>query len=81
MSAKPHFKTIRKQFAGRWQIPLLLLSIFLLITAIVKMRPEPEPARVEDALKQLQALKSGLLYPEALGVCGAGRSRSRLSEQ
>jgi len=53
------------RFAGRWQIPLLLLAFGLLVTGIWRLRPVSKPPTFQELFKQGVALKQAGLYPEA----------------
>lgn len=58
--------TLKDRAAGRWQIPLLVVSLALLAGAFMRVRPAPTKLPPEQALKHLSTLVSGELYDRAI---------------
>ncbi len=62
-------ETLRNRLAGKWQIPLFLCSLGLLVTSLLRLRPEPPPPTpLGERLASLQALVEEGLNQRAIGV-------------
>ncbi len=60
--------TFRERVAGKWQVPLMVLSAFLFVGTIVSLRPERPVPSVEEWVDEINSLKRGLLLPEAAAL-------------
>ncbi|HOB74198.1 MAG TPA: tetratricopeptide repeat protein [Phycisphaerae bacterium] len=56
---------IFQQLAGRWQVPLLLVSLAAVVAGVWRLRPEPQPAAFEPLFEHAVALHRAGLYTEA----------------
>jgi len=65
MSDVPQQESAGDRLRGRWQIPLLVVSLGLLVAGIWRMRPEPTLPTFEQLYDCAVALKQAELYPEA----------------
>ena len=65
MSDTSQTKGLAEQMSGRWQIPLLALSVALLLAGIWRLRPRPEPPSFDELLAEAVALTEAGFYPEA----------------
>lgn len=57
--------TFRQQLAGRWQVPLMVISLAALAAGIWRLRPEIRPPEFEAQYAHAVALHKAELYPEA----------------
>jgi len=58
-------RQLAAQFEGRWQIPLLVVSLGLLAWGVWRMRPVTRPPGFEELYARAAALKDAGLYLEA----------------
>ncbi len=65
MSDVPAQPGIFQQLAGRWQVPLLLVSLAAVVAGVWRLRPEPQPAAFEPLFEHAVALHRAGLYTEA----------------
>jgi tetratricopeptide (TPR) repeat protein len=65
MSDVPANPGLLRQMAGRWQIPLLLVSLAATAAGIWRVRPQPKPVEFEPLYTHAMALHRAELYPEA----------------
>ena len=65
MSDIPQQLTLGRQLAGRWQIPLFIVSVALLGAGVWRMRPPTKVATFDELYGSVVALKDAALYPEA----------------
>lgn len=60
---------LRHRLAGKWQIPLFVCSLGLLIASLFRLRPEPPgPEPLSQRLAKLQHLVEEKLHQRAIGV-------------
>ncbi len=57
---------IRERVAGKWQIPLLAVSVILLAGSFLFTRPTPTTTPIDEVLKYLDAYVAGGLYDRAI---------------
>ncbi|UCE60347.1 MAG: tetratricopeptide repeat protein [Phycisphaerales bacterium] len=60
--------TLKERFAGRWQIPLLVVALILLAGALLKLRPSVNERPLEEGLELLSTMVTGGLFDEAIEV-------------
>lgn len=65
MSDVPQPITPGRQLAGRWQIPLFVVSLALLGAGVWRMRPPVKVASFDELYGSVIALRDAGLYPEA----------------
>lgn len=65
MSDVPQPVTLGRQLAGRWQIPLFIVSLALLGAGVWRMRPPAKVASFDELFGSVVALRDAGLYPEA----------------
>ena len=57
MSAVPQQRVFSEQIAGRWQIPLLLISVALLTWGVWRLRPEPQVPTFDELFNHAARLR------------------------
>jgi tetratricopeptide (TPR) repeat protein len=62
---------IRERVRGRWQLPLLVLSVMLLAVSFFSIRPTPSSLPTETVLEHLDAYLSGGLHQRAIEFANA----------
>ncbi|HSW45741.1 MAG TPA: hypothetical protein VLM89_09230, partial [Phycisphaerae bacterium] len=65
MSDVPQHISLSRQLTGRWQIPLLLVSLGLLMAGVWRLRPAPKPPTFEELFTRSATLKDAKLYSQA----------------
>jgi len=65
MSDIPVQQTLGKQLAGRWQIPLLLVSLAAVAVGVWRLRPTPKPPSFQQVYTHAVTLKELALHSEA----------------
>lgn len=65
MSDVPAQASLLRQLAGRWQGPLLAISLAALAAGVWRLRPVAKPPEFEPLYAQAAALHRAELYPEA----------------
>jgi tetratricopeptide (TPR) repeat protein len=59
------WENIRERVTGKWQIPLLVCSVALLVGSFLFTRPTPATTPIDPALKYLDACVAGGLFERA----------------
>lgn len=62
----PQWSTLQKRVAGKWQIPLFVLSLALLVGAFLRIRPSESRLSLDEAVDYLDVLISGGVYDRAI---------------
>ncbi|NLX13303.1 MAG: tetratricopeptide repeat protein [Phycisphaerales bacterium] len=65
MSDVPQQRVFSEQIAGRWQIPLLFLSVALLTWGVWRLRPEPQVPTFDELFSHAVRLREAGLYIQA----------------
>lgn len=66
MGTMSHWGDLQNRAAGKWQMPLLAVSLILLAGAFLRARPTPTRLPFDEAIEHLEALTSGELYDSAI---------------
>ncbi|MHC4610094.1 MAG: hypothetical protein ACYS7M_07080, partial [Planctomycetota bacterium] len=69
MSARAEFAPIRERLAGKWQIPLLLLSVALLVGSLLQLQPPEARIPLDTLVKRIDAEVEGGMYGLAIADC------------
>ena len=69
MGARAESFPIRERLAGKWQIPLLFVSIALLVGSLLQIEPPETRIPFETLLKRIEAEIEGQMYSLAIGDC------------
>jgi tetratricopeptide (TPR) repeat protein len=80
MSKMSQWGELRERLAGKWQVPLLVVSLFLLACGVFRLRPSPTSMPVADALEFLDEYAAGGFHEHAIALGLALLSREDLSE-
>jgi len=81
---------VRKRLAGKWQVPLFVVSVALLGGALYRLTPTVPEVTLEDRIEKMRSFVEGGLYVPALAVGRAALAllddevadeRERLSDQ
>jgi tetratricopeptide (TPR) repeat protein len=59
--------SVRNRLAGKWQLPLLAVSLLLLPLAVLSVRKSPDEIPLTGAIERIDALLAGGMYDTALG--------------
>jgi tetratricopeptide (TPR) repeat protein len=62
---------IRERVTGKWQLPLLVLSVILLAVSFLSIRPTPSSLSTETVLEHLDAYLAGGLHERAIAFADA----------
>ncbi|MGB2986681.1 MAG: tetratricopeptide repeat protein [Phycisphaerae bacterium] len=62
----PQWETLKDRAAGKWQLPLLLLSLVMLAGVLLRVRPTPARLPLSEAVEYLDTLVSGGFYDRAI---------------
>lgn len=65
MSNDTQQSRLREQLTGRWQIPLLVIGLLLLVLGVWRMKPAAKEPTFDERFDQIVKLKEAHLYPEA----------------
>ncbi len=65
MSDVPQQHGFREEIAGRWQIPLLVVSLVLLSWGVWRLRPQPYVPTFDELFNQTVRLREAGLYTQA----------------
>ena len=60
------WSSLRKRAGDHWQVPALLLSGVLLVTAVLQLRPSPVSMPLDEAAQFLKAYVDGGVYGPAI---------------
>jgi tetratricopeptide (TPR) repeat protein len=71
MGAMSNWSTLRSRIAGKWQVPLLLISAIALAGSLYKLRPPATAMSLSDAADYLNTLVDGGMYDRALEIAEA----------
>ncbi|MCP4251284.1 MAG: tetratricopeptide repeat protein [bacterium] len=69
MSVRPELVRIRDRLAGKWQIPLLLVSVALLVGSLMQLEPPDAQVPVETLIQRIEAEIEGRMYGLAVTDC------------
>ena len=64
----PEWAKLKERLADKWQIPLLICSILLLVGSFTHLNPASKPPSLAEAVDALDALVTGGLYDRAIGL-------------
>ncbi len=70
MSEHSQQDNFAQRVSGRWQMPLLLFSVTMLVLGIWRLKPAPVPPSFEQLYDRAVALREAGLYPEASDYIG-----------
>jgi len=76
MSAMSEWSTLRARVAGKWQVPLLLLSLLLLAGAFIRVQPHPAKQPFGEAVEALDRMVSQGFFDRAIEVAGVLLARA-----
>jgi len=60
---------LRQRIAGKWQVPLFVISLVALGASFLNIKPTPSDYPIDQAVEELDVLVSGGLYSAALRLC------------
>lgn len=72
MGTMSQWEALLERVAGKWQMPLLGLSLLMLAASLLHLRPSPTYLPLDEAVEYLDVLVSDGLYERA--VAGALRA-------
>ena len=72
--------SLRDRAAGRWQLPLLAVSLILMIGALLRVRPAPTDLAFNDAVAYLDRLVAGRVFDDAMALCDVLLSREEYTD-
>jgi len=72
--------SLRLAVRGRWQVPLLAVSMALLVAGLFRLRPTAATPSFAEQTAQVQALISARLFPEAAAMAARMLERSGRTE-
>ena len=75
------WSTITDRAAGKWQIPLLVVSLLLLAGSVYRSRPTPTDIPVEEAIRQLDSLVLAGHHSGAIELGEVLLDREELSQE
>ncbi len=75
------WKSLKEQAAGKWQMPLFALSLFMLLVSLPLLSSDPERLRPDEALEALDDLLNAGAYDEGLQFGERLLSREDLADQ
>ncbi len=62
------WKELQERISGKWQIPLLVVSLGLLGGAFLRVRPTPSDVPLDDSLKYMDALQASGGFERVLAI-------------
>lgn len=82
MGTMAQWDTLRQRITGKWQFPLLIVSLGLLAAAIYRPKPPPNRLPIPEAAEYLALLVAGQEYRQAieLGELLVSRDDAKASE-
>ncbi len=66
MSAMSEWGTLKDRMTGKWQVPLLVISLVTLTASLLRLRPAPAALPLDEAIAYLDVLVSGGTYDRAV---------------
>ena len=63
-----HWSAVRERIAGKWQIPLFVLSLLMLAGAFLRINPQSGTPPFEEAVEILDAMVSRGMYDRAMAL-------------
>ncbi len=60
------WSTLKQRVAGKWQIPLFVLSVCLLAGSVLRLRPSPTNVSIEDGVGYLDVMIEEQLYERSI---------------
>jgi tetratricopeptide (TPR) repeat protein len=63
-----HRSALRERIAGKWQIPLFMISLLVLAGALLRINPQSYPPPLEEAVEILDTMVSGGVYDRAIAL-------------
>jgi TolA-binding protein len=66
MGTMSRWSTLQERIAGKWQIPLFILSLVMLVGAFLRVRPDPMGLPLDEALAYLDTLIGGGAFEQAI---------------
>src|SRR3990172_5858034 len=80
MGSGSNWSNLRGRAAGKWQLPLLAVSLVMLVGALYRIRPTPRRIPFEQSLAYLDTLMAGRFYDRAQTVARVFLQRTDLDE-
>ncbi len=80
MSEESSWQSIGRRVAGKWQIPLAVVSFVLLGAAVWRIRPSPTALPLHRAFTHIDTMIAGRQFNEAVDVVHALLARENISE-
>jgi len=80
MGSGSNWSNLRGRAAGKWQLPLLAVSLVMLAGALYRIRPTPRRIPFEQSLAYLDTLMAGRFYDRAQTVARVFLQRTDLDE-
>ena len=62
------WSNLKERVAGKWQFPLFVLSLFLLVGSLWRVTPGQRPRSIEEADEVLGQLISAGFHDKAIGL-------------
>ncbi len=75
------WSAIAQRMAGKWQIPLFVVSLLLLATAVWRIVPAPDKLPVEDAVSYLDSLLDARDFGRAVELAYVVTERAEIPER
>jgi len=80
MSTMSEWGTLKDRMTGKWQLPLLVVSLVMLTASFLRLRPAPEALPLDEAIEYLDVLLSGGAYDRAIELGESLLTREELAE-